>query len=104
MARAARKLRSVSSTTSVKIPARTKALVADAAKDAGVTPHAWLLDVIEREAERATRRRRFIHQAKKSLDHYRKTGIAYAADDVHAYLKARTAGKSRARPKPVSGG
>lgn len=79
-------------------------MVANAAKAAGVTPHAWLLDVIEREAERATRRRRFIHHARNSLDHYRKTGIAYAADDVHAYLNARAAGKSPARPKPVSRG
>ncbi|HEY2028924.1 MAG TPA: hypothetical protein VGH20_06915 [Myxococcales bacterium] len=104
MAPAPRKISSAARTTSVKIPARTKAMVAEAAKDAGVTPHAWLLQIIEREAERAMRRRRFVAGAKRSLDHYRQTGTAYAADDVHAYFKARAAGKKPARPKPVSRG
>ncbi len=46
-------------TTSVKIPARTKARIARAAKEAGVTVHAYLLEAIERAAARADRRREF---------------------------------------------
>jgi len=88
-------------TTSVKIPARTKARVARAAKEAGVTVHAYLLDAIERAAARADCRREFVGEAVAAREEIRRTGMVLRGADVHAYFKATRAGKNPARPKPV---
>ena len=87
-------------TTSVNIPARTKARIARAAKAAGVTVHAYLLDAIERAAARADRRREFVGEAVAAREEIRRTGMVLRGADVHAYFKAKRAGKSPAPPNP----
>jgi hypothetical protein len=99
MSASSRKASTPALTTSVKIPVHTKALAAAAAREAGITVHAWLLEVIEQATEHAAKRRAFVAAAKASLEKYQATGIAYRADDVHAYFDARAAGGKPTRPK-----
>lgn len=89
-------------TTSVKIPAPTKAAVAVAAREAGLTVHAYLLSVIEQAVERSAARRAFVSAAQASLDGFDRRGLAHPAGSVRAYFKAKAAGKRPPRPKPSS--
>lgn len=98
MARAERKQ---TATTSVKIPLRTKARVARAAREAGLTVHAYLVDAIEQATERAEKRRAFVDAALASREETRRTGRAYRAEDVHAFFEARRRGENPPRPKRV---
>ena len=88
-------------TASVKIPARTKPRVARAAKEAGVTVHAYLLAAIESAAARADQRREFVGEAVVAREEIRRTGMVLRGADVHAYFKAKRAGKNPAPPRPV---
>jgi hypothetical protein len=87
--------------TSVKIPSRIKALATRAAKDAGVTVHAFLVDAIEQGTKRAMQRREFVRTAIASRERYHRTGLAHRAEDVFTYLDAKADGKDPSRPKPV---
>lgn len=97
----ARKSRTAPAATSVKLPPHVKALAARAAKDAGVTVHAFLVEMIEQGTKRAMQRREFVRAAVASRDRYRRTGLAHRAEDVFAYLDAKAEGKEARRPKPV---
>jgi hypothetical protein len=48
----------------------------------------------------AEKRRAFTMAALKARQQFARTGVAYAMEDVHAYLKTRAAGKKVRRPKP----
>jgi predicted transcriptional regulator len=87
--------------TTLKLPETLKERIAPLAKAAGKTPHAWMVEAIETQANLAEMRKRFVDGALASLAEYKRTGFAYAADDVREYFDAKVAGKKPARPKPV---
>ena len=87
--------------TTLKMPEELKQRVAPLARAAGKTPHAWMLEAIEKQAKAAEKRQRFVAAALASDAEHRRTGISYAAADVHAYFLARVGGKRKLRPKPV---
>ena len=60
MASAGKRRREAPATTSLKITVQTKAAIAAAANEAGMTPHGYLISVIDEAPERAGRRREFI--------------------------------------------
>lgn len=88
-------------TTSVKIPAHVKEGVAAAAAEAGVTVHAWLLQVIEQATARAAMRRAFVESALAARERFKRTGLAVPAGEVDAYFAARSKGLTPSRPKAV---
>jgi hypothetical protein len=47
----------------------------------------------------AERRARFVTEAQAARKQMLRTGKGYDADEVHAYLKARIAGKKPAKPE-----
>ena len=53
---------------------------------------------IEQAASAAELRQRFINDALAARDQMLKTGEAYDADDVRAYIQARIAGQNPQRP------
>lgn len=87
------------STTSLKLPEDVKQLAVTAAKQQGVTPHAFMVDAIRTAATNAERRAQFVADAVASRKEAVKSGKGYAAEDVHTYLRARVQGKSAAKPK-----
>lgn len=90
------------STTSLKLPEDVKELALAAAKQQGVTPHAFMVDAIRAAAANAQKRAQFVADAIDSREAAMKSGKGYAAEDVHAYLRARAQGKSMPKPRAKS--
>jgi len=90
------------STTSLKLPEDVKQLAAAAAKQQGVTPHAFMVDAIRAAAVNAERRAQFVAEAVAAREDAVKSGKAYGAEETHAYLRARAQGKPVAKPKAKS--
>lgn len=90
------------STTSLKLPDELKRRAVKAAKKQGMTPHAFMVSAIERAATAAEQRASFVAEAEAARKSMLKSGNGYRADDVHAYLRDRVAGKKPARPKAKS--
>lgn len=90
------------STTSLKLPDEIKQLAAVAAKNQGVTPHAFMVDAIRTAAVAAEKRAAFVADAVASKSETLKSGKGYSADEVHAYIQARARGKTVPRPKARS--
>lgn len=86
--------------TTLKLPEDLKNRIARVVEGTGQTAHAFMLDAIRAQTERAERRRKFTDAALAARDEFERTGTGYAMEDVHAYIKARTLGKKAARPKP----
>ena len=87
--------------TTLKLPEPLKARINSAAKAAGKTPHAFMIEALAEQTEREERRRDFLDAALATEKETAKTGITYDADEVHAYLRAKISGKSSRRPKPI---
>jgi predicted transcriptional regulator len=91
----------MTATTTLKLPDPLKARIAPLAEAAGKTPHAWMIDALEAQAALAEMRAAFIAEAEASAAEVDAGGVLYAAEDVHAYIVSRAAGKAAQRPKPV---
>ena len=90
------------STTSLKLPEDIKQLAATAAKQQGVTPHAFMVDAIRTAAVAAEKRAAFVTDAIAARSGTLKSGKGHSAAEVHAYIRARAEGKAVARPKARS--
>ena len=90
------------STTSLKLPDELKQRAVAAAEQQGVSPHAFMVQAIEQAASAAERRAGFVASAKAAREQMVETGKGYEAGEVHAYLKARVAGATPAKPKAKS--
>ena len=89
-------------TTSLKLPEDVKRLAVAAAKQQGVTTHAFMVDAIRAAATNAERRAQFVEDAVASRNEALKSGKGHAAKDVHAYLRAKVQGKSVPKPRAKS--
>lgn len=90
------------STTSLKLPDELKQRAVAAAQNQGVSPHAFMVHAIEQAATVAERRAGFVAEAEAARERMLATGKGYDADEIHAYLKARIAGRKSAKPKAVA--
>jgi predicted DNA-binding protein len=88
------------STTSLKLTERLKERTAAAAKRQGKTPHAFMVEAIERAADIAEARAKFVAEAEAARKRMLKDGKGYAAADVHTYIRSRIAGKNARKPRP----
>ena len=81
------------STTSLKLPDEIKLQAANAAKDLGITPHAFMVEAIKQASINAELRRSFIEDANTAHKEVLKDGKVHDVDKVFKHLKARIAGK-----------
>jgi predicted transcriptional regulator len=88
-------------TTSLKLPDALKERVSTIATVAAQTPHAYMVEAIEEKVARDERHQDFIRSGLESLEHFKRTGIAYRHADVMRYFQQRAAGKKPRRPKPL---
>lgn len=86
-------------TTSLKLTDELKQRAVSAAQKQGISPHAFMVQAIEQAALAAERRAGFVADALAAREDMLATGKGYEADEVHAYLKARVAGRKTAKPK-----
>ena len=85
--------------TTIKLPDELKARIASLIENSDKTMHAFLLESIERQTRVAEERAEFVAIALMRRDKMLETGLAYDADEVHAYFRAKLAGKKAVRPK-----
>lgn len=87
--------------TRIKIPRRLKAKIERLARQSGQTWRAFTLHALERQFEAAERYRAFQQDGVRADEPMLRSGLGYEADDVHAYLEAKVAGRRARRPRPV---
>ena len=87
-------------TTSVKLPPKLKARVAALARKSGRSAHSFIVEAVERHAEREERLRRFVQEALAADADIERTGEVYRAEDVHTWLERLAKGQKTSRPKP----
>jgi len=85
-------------TTTIRLPAELKAKVAAAAKRAGTTAHAFILEAIAEKAANEERHAEFDAQAEERYANVVATGMTIPWEDMRAYLEQRIAGKKAKRP------
>ena len=85
--------------TSLKIPEELKRRIERLAGAANKTPHAFMVDVLSQEAQRAELRERFAEDAAISEKEAMESGKAVPVAAAFDYLEARAAGKSVRRPR-----
>ena len=81
------------STTSLKLPEEVKLQAMTAAKDLGITPHAFMVEAIKQASINAELRRLFIEDSNNARNEVLKDGKVYESDKVFKHLKTRIAGK-----------
>ena len=85
--------------TTLKIAGDLKRRVVAAAKAADKSPHAFMLEAIERQTRLDEERRAFVADAVAARTESLISGEGYAAVDVHRYMAARVRGGRVRRPK-----
>ena len=85
--------------TSLKLPDDLKRRLERLAAHAHKTPHAFMLEVLAREAERSELRERFAAEAAESEQEALSGGKTYALAATFDYLEGRVAGAKARRPK-----
>jgi hypothetical protein len=89
-------------TTSLKLPDEVKLLATAAAKERGVTPHAFMVEAIRAAATAAKMRAEFVAAAVAARNEAKASGKGFAAADVHAYVRDRARGQRASKPKAKS--
>lgn len=88
------------SSTTLKLPSQLKARIARLAKQAGTTPHAFMVEALERQISKEERLAAFVKEALVADQAIEDGGEVYAAEDVHAWMARLARGERPARPKP----
>jgi len=88
------------STTSIRLPEALKARVAKAAKRAGITQHAFILEAIAEKTGQTERRTEFHKTADARLSAISTDGQTIAWDDMRRYLLDRLEQRPAPAPAP----
>ena len=84
--------------TSLKLPEDLKARAADAARRSGLSPHAFMVEAIERATTQAEQRASFVRDALEAQAELEARDEVFEAAEVHAWLQARLDGRQAPRP------
>jgi predicted transcriptional regulator len=87
-------------TTSVKLPPKLKARIAALTRKSGRSAHSFIVEAVERHAEREEQVQSFVREALAADADIERTGEVYRAKDVHAWLERLAKGRKTRRPKP----
>jgi predicted transcriptional regulator len=87
-------------TTTIRLPEELKARIARAAERVGTTAHNFILLAIAEKADEEERKADFHDTADTRYANLIASGRTVPWSDMRAYLEARLAGKTRARPRP----
>ncbi len=89
------------SATSLKIPVELKSKIERHARRAGESPHAFMLRALAGQVEAEDRYQSFLRDGVKADEAMMRSGLGYAAEDVHAFLEAKIAGRRARKPRLV---
>jgi predicted transcriptional regulator len=85
--------------TSLKLPDELKKRIDAVVAQREQTAHAFMVEAIRRETERAEQRRQFMDEAQVAHAEVLRDGKAYDASEALAYLEARARGKKATKPR-----
>jgi predicted transcriptional regulator len=85
-------------TTTIRLPEDLKTRVASAAKHAGITTHAFILEAIAERTAQEERRTEFDAEAEARYARIVASGKTISWNEMRHYLEARIAGKAVKRP------
>jgi predicted transcriptional regulator len=86
------------STTTIRLEAALKARIEAAARKAGKSPHAFILDAISQTVDQAEQEDELHQLANERWATLLKTGKTVAWDDATAYVRARGRGEHPRKP------
>jgi len=92
----------MAATTTIKLSEELKKRITNAAENAGVSPHAFMVEALEAGARRSELRATFVADALKAEQEVATYGEVYAMDEVHKHFRDRLAGRKSKPLKPVS--
>ena len=85
--------------TSIKLPEDLKKRVARVVKGTEQSAHAFMVEAIRQETERAEKRRGFLADAYTAHAEFQRSGKGYALADVKAHYRAKLQGRRSRKPK-----
>ena len=86
--------------TSLKLPDDLKKRIDALVAKRNQTAHAFMVDAIRRETERAEQHRQFMDDAQLAHAEVLRSGRAYQATEVFDCLEAKIQGKKISKPRP----
>ena len=89
-------------TTSLKLSEQLRRRVSSLAKSSGVSPHAFMVEAIERQAEAAEKQRSFHADALAADAEMEKSGTGHRLEDVEKWFLARLKGRKPRSPRTTS--
>ena len=87
------------SSTTLKLPESLKSRIAELARAAGKSPHAFMVDALYAQTELAERRAEFLASAQAAERDVGQYGLVFDADEVLSYLDAKLSGRRTVAPK-----
>jgi predicted transcriptional regulator len=87
------------STTTIRLPEQLKKRLGEAARKAGLTPHALIIQAIAERVDAEEKQGSFIAEAEARYENLVSTGEAIAWPEMRRYLENRRAGKRGRRPR-----
>jgi predicted transcriptional regulator len=85
--------------TSIKLPEDLKKRIARVVKGTDQSAHAFMVEAIRQETERAEKRRGFLADAYAARADFQRSGAGYALAEVKAHYRAKLQGKRSRKPK-----
>ena len=85
--------------TSIKLSEDLKKRVARVVKGTEQSAHAFMVEAIRQETERAEKRRGFLADAYAARAEFQSSGKGYALAEVKAHYRAKLQGKRSRKPK-----
>ncbi|MGH8532102.1 MAG: CopG family ribbon-helix-helix protein [Gammaproteobacteria bacterium] len=85
--------------TSLKLSDELKKRIAALVAGSSQSAHAFMVEAIARETERAELRHRFLEDARKAEDEVLGAGKVYDAEEVFDYLEAKAKDRDAKRPR-----
>lgn len=87
--------------TSLKLPDELKKRIADLVEGSGQSAHAFMVEAIRRETERAESRCQFLQDAREAENEVLRDRKVYEAGDVFDYLEAKAQGANAKRRRAI---
>ncbi len=88
-------------TTTLKLSPSLRRRISSLARHAGVTPHAFMVEAVEKQADAAEQRRRFVTEALEADAEMLDRGEGYRLEDVATWFRRRATGQQAGKPRAV---
>jgi predicted transcriptional regulator len=90
----------MTATTTIRLPPELRARINVLAKQTGRSAHSLIVEAVERHAAYEEQMRSLVEDALAADADIERTGEAYRAEDVHAWLARLARDPAAKRPKP----